>query len=211
MYLAGAQLLFSHGWRSALPALTGVIASGIYHSGILGLCGATPPAAIRRGLRGGKSPRASLVPRSDGLRWHPVVFFLFLSLQGSFTTATDAHRKRESDEAIPRSTTTTRGSLVRGTVGRLLGEPRQRQPIVRMRRQTDGGGPTGNGGHRGGHPGARERADGPLAAPSGPPSPGAIETLTSMGFDEGEARRALVAGNNNLQIATDILLERSAQ
>jgi hypothetical protein len=52
---------------------------------------------------------------------------------------------------------------------------------------------------------------GGLEAPSGPPPPGAVETLTSMGFDEGSARRALAMGDNNLTVATNILLENGAQ
>jgi|AntAceMinimDraft_12_1070368.scaffolds.fasta_scaffold157150_1 uncharacterized UBP type Zn finger protein len=54
-------------------------------------------------------------------------------------------------------------------------------------------------------------AMGAMEAPSGPPPPGAVETLTDMGFDEGSARRALAMGNNNLAVATNILLEAGAQ
>ena len=39
-----------------------------------------------------------------------------------------------------------------------------------------------------------------------PPPPGAVETLTSMGFDEHDARRALGMCGNDLEAATDALL-----
>lgn len=44
------------------------------------------------------------------------------------------------------------------------------------------------------------------AAPAPPPPPGAVETLTSMGFDEHDARRALGMCGNDLEAATDALL-----
>ena len=43
-------------------------------------------------------------------------------------------------------------------------------------------------------------------APAPPPPPGAVETLTSMGFDEHDARRALGMCGNDLEAATDALL-----
>ena len=44
------------------------------------------------------------------------------------------------------------------------------------------------------------------SAPAPPPPPGAVETLTSMGFDEHDARRALGMCGNDLEAATDALL-----
>ena len=100
-----------------------------------------------------------------------------------------------------------------GTVGRLLDASggARRGPIVRTapaRNAGDGFGraPTrererGFGNALGGGPG------GFYEPPSGPATAEAVETLRSMGFDEGEARRALAMGNNNLEIATNILLE----
>ena len=43
-------------------------------------------------------------------------------------------------------------------------------------------------------------------APAPPPPPEAVETLTSMGFDEHDARRALGMCGNDLEAATDALL-----
>ncbi|ACO65990.1 predicted protein [Micromonas commoda] len=43
-------------------------------------------------------------------------------------------------------------------------------------------------------------------APAPPPPPGAVETLTSMGFDEHDARRALGMCGNDVEAATDALL-----
>ena len=105
--------------------------------------------------------------------------------------------------------------LAQRTVGRLLDASggARRGPIVRTapaRNAGDGFGraPTrerererGFGNALGGGPG------GFYEPPSGPATAEAVETLRSMGFDEGEARRALAMGNNNLEIATNILLE----
>lgn len=111
--------------------------------------------------------------------------------------------------------------FARQTLGRLLdaGGGARRGPIVRTAPARDGGdgfgrgparGPVrdrdrfgggGFGGALGGGPGGFHEP------PSGPASAEAVETLRSMGFDEGEARRALAMGNNNLEVATNILLE----
>ena len=44
------------------------------------------------------------------------------------------------------------------------------------------------------------------ATPAPPPSVEAVGTLTSMGFDEHDARRALGMCGNDLEAATDALL-----
>jgi hypothetical protein len=99
-------------------------------------------------------------------------------------------------------------ALTRATLGRALG--------------VDGG---GGGGRRGGgraaatvlrpRPRPRGRRDAAAdnrrvghfePAPAPPPPPGAVETLTSMGFDEHDARRALGMCGNDLEAATDALL-----
>lgn len=174
VYLAGAQLLLSHGWRSALPGLCGLLVSAAYHGGVLGLNRLTPPGMVRRLLR-------STVGRALGV---------------AHGGATPTVRMRPSPNA---------GGGGRGGRGGRVGQGGR-----------GGGGDGGVGGAvgfmGGGVGGGGLGGLGAMAeAPSGPPPPGAVETLTSMGFDEGSARRALVMGDNNLAVATNILIETGAQ
>jgi hypothetical protein len=54
VYLAGAQLLLSHGPRSIVPSMCGLLASLAYHSSVLGLKGLSPPHAVCRVLKVGR-------------------------------------------------------------------------------------------------------------------------------------------------------------
>ena len=140
--LAGARLFWSHGARSVVPAVAGVVGSFVAEWAVTHR-GAAPP------------------------EWAC--------------------------------------ASVRATLGRVLG--------------VDGGG--GGGGRRGGGRAAatvtrprqrpRPRLDNRFGhldnlAPAPPPPPGAVETLTSMGFDEHDARRALGMCGNDVEAATDALL-----
>ena len=183
VYLAGAQLAWSHGWRSAIPAACGLLVSAAFHSGAMGrIDRLAPPTALRRVVR-------ATVGRALGVadQQRPLV------------------RMRPSPNgAGGRGGAGAGGGLAGGGAGGGGGG--------RGDGGFGGGGLGGLGGGGGGGEGGF-RAGGAMMteAPSGPPPPGAVETLTSMGFDEGSARRALIMGDNNLAVATNILLESGAQ
>ena len=100
-----------------------------------------------------------------------------------------------------------------GTVGRLLDVGRREtRYIVRTAPARNAGDGFGRAPTRERERAVRERAGRRsrwfLRAPFGPATAEAVETLRSMGFDEGRRdARALAMGNNNLEIATNILLE----
>ena len=138
--------------------------------------------------------------------WNTIIASLFGWITAYVYVVTNLHESLDLPEAIAKPLT---------SLGAHLSEPPQRILAPVGTRGGRGGGPDAMAGmqrlmRNNNNPLAQAAAQAAAAqrpiAPPATPDPGAIEQLTSMGFDRQRVMDALQATNNNVERAADILL-----